>query len=154
MKSVGVGAAFFWGAAAGQGAPPAGDPMPVLEIRALPQKPGVDTQAALKRACTALAETLGERPEGTWGTWVELPPGSYTEGGNAPSVQPASTHPPIVRLFAFEGKSPEAIERMLTVVAETLASALNVEPGNVFVIYDEGRSGRVHAGGHVIKKGS
>ncbi len=128
--------------------------MPLLEVRALPQKPGVDPHAALARACAALAEALGERPEGTWGTWVELSPGAYTEGANAPAVQPHDTHPPVVRLFAFEGKPPETVEKMLTVVAETLAGALGLEPGNVFVIYDEGRSGRVYSGGNVVKKGS
>lgn len=128
--------------------------MPVLEVRALPQQPGVDPHGALRRVCNALAAALGERPEGTWGTWVELPAGAYAEGGNAPALQPHDTHPPIVRLFAFEGKSPEVIERMLTVVADTLADALQVGPGNVFVIYDEGRSGRVYSGGNVIKKGS
>jgi hypothetical protein len=43
---------------------------------------------------------------------------------------------------------------MLTVVADTLAQELAVEPGNVFVVYDEGRSGRLHSGGNVVKKGS
>jgi phenylpyruvate tautomerase PptA (4-oxalocrotonate tautomerase family) len=126
--------------------------MPVLDIRALPQKPGVDAQAALKRVCTELAQMLGERPTGTWGTWVELLPGSYTEGDDAPAVQPDATHPPLVRLFAFEGKSRETVERMITLVADTLADALRVEPGNVFVTYDEGRSGRVYSGGSLIKK--
>jgi len=127
--------------------------MPVLEVRALPQKPGVDRHAALKRVCTELAGALGERPSGTWGTWVELPPGAYVEGDDAPAVQPDSTHPPIVRVFAFEGRSPDLIEKMLTVVADTLATALQVEPGNVFVVYEEGRSGRLYSGGSVVKKG-
>jgi hypothetical protein len=126
--------------------------MPVLEVRALPQRQGVDRDAALKRACLALAAAVGEAPHGTWGTWVELPPGSYTEGGNAPPVQPRDTHPPLVRLFAFEGRSQDVVERMLTVVADTLAKELDLEHGNVMVTYDEGRSGRVYSGGAIVRK--
>jgi phenylpyruvate tautomerase PptA (4-oxalocrotonate tautomerase family) len=124
--------------------------VPVVEITALPQPDGTDVEAALKAVPLALAELLGEPPHGTWAVWTELAPGRYAEGGEAPERQPAGTHPPLVRLLGFEGRPPEQIEAMLTCVAETLARELALEPGNVFVRYEEARSGRLYDGGSVV----
>jgi phenylpyruvate tautomerase PptA (4-oxalocrotonate tautomerase family) len=126
--------------------------VPVVQIRALRQPGLVDTGAVLARVAGALAELLGEAPEGTWATWEELGPGGYVEGSVAPDEQPRATHPPLVTVLAFEGRPPELVERMLTVVAETLAAELELEPGNVFVTYDEARSGRVYDGGRIVRR--
>jgi phenylpyruvate tautomerase PptA (4-oxalocrotonate tautomerase family) len=124
--------------------------MPVIEITALPQPADVDVGAALAAVTTALAELLGEAPAGTWATWEELEPGRYAEGDDAPAVQPRGTHPPLVRVIAFEGRGPERVAAMLTCVAETLARELRLEPGNVFVRFEEARSGRLYDGGAVV----
>ncbi len=126
--------------------------MPVVEIRALPQQAGVDVSRALTAVCRELAATLGEEPSGTWATWETLEPGRYAEGESAPAEQPRSTHPPLVRLRAFEGRSEETAERMLTTVAGVLAQELDLEPGNVFVVYDEALSGRIFDGGAVVRR--
>lgn len=55
-------------------------------------------------------------------------------------------------ILAFEGRSPEIIERVIVVAAEVLASGLQLERGNVFVNYREALSGRVYTGGEVVKK--
>jgi hypothetical protein len=41
---------------------------------------------------------------------------------------------------------------MLTCVAEVLARELRLEPGNVFVGYEEVRSGRLASGGSVVRR--
>jgi phenylpyruvate tautomerase PptA (4-oxalocrotonate tautomerase family) len=128
--------------------------VPVVRIRALPQPGVVDLPAVLGRVSRALADLLGERPERTWATWETIGSGHYAEGGRAPAEQPRGTHPPLVRMLAFEGRPPELIERMLVCVAETLAHELDLEPGNVFVTYEEARSGRVYDGGRVVKRAS
>jgi phenylpyruvate tautomerase PptA (4-oxalocrotonate tautomerase family) len=126
--------------------------VPVVRIRALRQPGLVDTAAVLASVSQALADLLGEAPDGTWATWEELGPGAYVEGSVAPDEQPRSTHPPLVSLLAFEGRPAEVVDRMLTCVAETLARELDLEPGNVFVTYDEVRSGRVYDGGRVVHR--
>lgn len=128
--------------------------IPVLRIRALPQPEGVDVAAVLGRVSLALADLLGEPPAGTWATWETIEAGRYAEGDDAPVEQPRSTHPPIVSLLAFEGRAPELVEGMLVCVAETLARELELELGNVFVTYDEARSGRLYDGGRVVRRGS
>ena len=124
--------------------------MPIVRIAALPQAEGVDVATALATVATELAALLGEPAHGTWATWETIEPGRYAEGASAPASQPRDTHPPLVRLLAFEGKPREQVEAMLTCVADVLARELRLEPGNVFVVYEEAGAGRLYTGGAVI----
>ncbi len=123
--------------------------MPMIQIRALPQKPGMDVPAALRRTCCDVAARLHLPPNQVWATWVTLAPGHYAEGDVESDFQPAGTHPPYVEVIAFEGRPPEAVSMVITVVAESLVAALELEAGNVFVVYHEAHAGRVYAGGEV-----
>ena len=123
--------------------------MPVVEIRALPQRDGIEIGAVLTALTAALAALLNEEPSGTWATWEEIAPARYAEGGDTPLSQPRETHPPLVRETAFEGRSPELVAAMLDTVAGTLTRELGLDPGNAFVRYDEVRSGRLFTGGEV-----
>jgi hypothetical protein len=128
--------------------------VPIARIRALPQPGVVDLSTVLGRVSRALSDLLGERPEATWATWQTIESGCDAEGELAPDEQPRGTHPPLVSLLAFEGRPPDLVERMLVCVAETLARELELEPGNVFVRYEEARSGRLYDGGRVVRRGS
>jgi phenylpyruvate tautomerase PptA (4-oxalocrotonate tautomerase family) len=124
--------------------------VPVVRIRALPQR-DVDTARVLTRVTRELADVLGEEPRGTWATWETIPPGQYAEAGAIPSEQPRSTHPPLVSVVAFAGRGPELIERMLVRVADVLVRELGLDPGNVFVTYEEAQPGRLYTGGQVMR---
>jgi phenylpyruvate tautomerase PptA (4-oxalocrotonate tautomerase family) len=121
----------------------------VVRISALPQRGGHPPERALAAVTHALAELLGEEPGGSWATWEAIPAGRYAEGGESPAFQPASTHPPLVEVVAFEGRPPELVARMLETVADVLARELELEPGNVFVRYVEATAGRLYTGGRV-----
>jgi phenylpyruvate tautomerase PptA (4-oxalocrotonate tautomerase family) len=122
--------------------------MPIVQVTALRQRVGVDTATVSHAIVLAVSRELGEEPSGTWVTWQTLGPGSYLEGEHdAPSEQPPATHPPFVRISAFEGRDPELIARVLSAVAGTIVRELGLEPGNAFVIWDELRAGRLHTGG-------
>lgn len=125
--------------------------MPVVRIRALQQPESVAIAAALSAVATELAELLGEEPQGTWATWETIQPGHYAEGSDVPTTQPRHTHPPLVTVTAFEGRSDELVGRMLTCVAKTLVRELGLGEGNVFVTYDEAHSGGIYTGGRVIR---
>lgn len=126
--------------------------MPIFHVLALPQNADVNPTAVLKDLCRGLAEHLGVDERQVWGTWDGLPAGRYVEGGRDEDTQPHGTHPPLVRIMAFEGRSDAQIEGVLTRAAEILGDRLGIDPGNVFVHYEELRSGRVLAGGKVLKK--
>jgi hypothetical protein len=122
--------------------------VPVLRIEALPQAERVDVEAALERLCNELAELVGEAPGGTWAAWGTLD--HYVEGVRPASTQPASTHPTLVRLTAFEGKPPNQVADLLRRTASVLERELRLDPGNVFVSYEEARRGLLYTGGEVV----
>jgi hypothetical protein len=124
--------------------------MPVLEVRALPQDPPVDVPAVLGRLCSAVAHAAGCPERQVWATWHTLPDGAYVEGRNDAERQPHETHPPLVRVLALAGRSPENVAAVLQAAGSSLAGSLGLEPGNVFVHYDEIPSGRVLAGGRIL----
>lgn len=114
--------------------------MPVVRIRALPQ-PSADPQTVAAAVATALAGELGEDPRGTWATWQTVE--AYAEGDVTPAEQPRDTHPPLVTVLA-RGRPPEVVTRMLRSVGDTLVRELGLEPGNVFVTYEEVEPGRLY----------
>jgi phenylpyruvate tautomerase PptA (4-oxalocrotonate tautomerase family) len=122
--------------------------VPIVQVIALRQRVGVDVDAVSHAIVRAVAAELGEDPAGTWVTWQTLGPGAYREGDSPPpSEQPAATHPPLVRVSAFEGRPPETVARVLSAVAGTIVRELGLEPGNAHVVWDELHAGRVHTGG-------
>ncbi|MBI4727286.1 hypothetical protein HY768_08730 [candidate division TA06 bacterium] len=126
--------------------------MPIIEIKALPQKEEVDTAEALKTICVRLADKMGIEPKQVWATWTTIAPGSYIEGEAQAKAQPYATHPPLVNMMAFEGKSDSEIETAMLTIAEELAKHLQIDPENIFIKYDETKSGRVFTGGATIIK--
>lgn len=122
--------------------------MPIVEVTALRQRVGVDLAVVSRAIVLAVSRELEEDASGTWVTWVTLAPGAYREGvGDAPLEQPPATHPPLVRVNAFEGRSPDVVARVLSAVAGTVVRELGLEPGNVFVSWHELRAGHLHTGG-------
>ena len=86
--------------------------MPIVQVTALRQRVGVDLDLVSRAIADAVSRELGEEPSGTWVTWQTLAPGAYREGvDDAPLDQPEATHPPIVRISAFEGRPPELVAR-------------------------------------------
>jgi phenylpyruvate tautomerase PptA (4-oxalocrotonate tautomerase family) len=126
--------------------------MPVIQVKALPPRPGTDVTEAMRRISSGLAESLDVPANHVWITWETIPPWHYVEGSRAAAIQPEGTHPPLVRVQMFEGRSAEEIERVLSLIADLVAEHLGLERGNVFVRYEELLSGRVHSGGSVVKR--
>jgi phenylpyruvate tautomerase PptA (4-oxalocrotonate tautomerase family) len=124
--------------------------VPILQVEALPQAPGVEVEPALAAVCGEIAALLDEEPSGTWATWRTLE--HYVEGSDGPAVQPHSTHPPIVRVIAYRGREPEGVADLLRRTATVLARELRLEDGNVFVLYEEAQPGRLYTGGEVVDR--
>jgi phenylpyruvate tautomerase PptA (4-oxalocrotonate tautomerase family) len=122
--------------------------VPIVQVTALRQRVGVDLDVVSRALVLAVSRELGENASGTWVTWQTLAPGGYREGeDDAPLEQPPATHPPVVRVTAFEGREPDVVARVLSAVAGTVVRELGLEPGNAFVVWDELQAGRLHTGG-------
>jgi hypothetical protein len=117
--------------------------VPVVRIRALPQH-GVDPRVVSIAVANALASELGEEPRGTWVTWETVD--AYAEGGVAPALQPRDTHPPIATVLAG-ARPPDVVARMLRAVGDTLVHELGLEPGNVFVTFEQVDAARLYDAG-------
>ncbi len=126
--------------------------MPVLKIMALPPPPEVDVTAVLSATCVELARVAGVPAHAIWATFLPLAPAHYVEGETAATGAERDTHPPLVELIAFEGRSDALIAAMLETTARCLAEGFRLEPGNVYVSFTEAPSGRVHTGGHVRRR--
>lgn len=125
--------------------------MPVVTIRALPQSDMV-VERVLTAVTSGIATALDEDSSGTWATWEEIGARRYAEGDDLADGQPHDTHPPLVRITAFEGRSDEQIAAMLDAAAAAIAEQLGIEPGNVFAVYEEARSGRISTGGRIVRR--
>ena len=125
--------------------------LPVFHVKALPQKDDSKIQSALKKTCVAISEIYGCRAEQVWATWEEVKSGFYCEGNRVLDKQPNETHPPICQLICFEGKTPEQIERILSIAAITLSESMGI-PNNIFITYQEVKSGQVISGNRVLKR--
>jgi hypothetical protein len=125
--------------------------MPILQIRGLPQKNPVRIQQALKKATAAIAAAYGCPPNQVWATWQEIRAGWYVEGATAAMQQTAGTHPPIAELICFEGKPQDVIEKTLAAAAQAISEGLGLGK-NVFVGYQELKSGQVIAGDGILRK--
>jgi phenylpyruvate tautomerase PptA (4-oxalocrotonate tautomerase family) len=108
--------------------------MPVIEIATLPPAHDLDVARALAAVTTEVADFLGEDPRGTWAIYHPIAPGHYAEGDDAPAVQPATTHPAIVRVFA--NRPPERAADLLAIVGAAVVRAFGLEEGNVFVRFE------------------
>lgn len=126
--------------------------MPVIEIKALQQKEWISVPIVLKKLATKIAQVIGDQDKKVWATWDTVKPEHYVEGTVESPHQPAGTHPPIVKIIAFEGRPQELIDKMMAAVAELLVKELELEAGNVFITYQELPSGHVFDGGKVVKK--
>lgn len=105
--------------------------MPIIEIEALPPRESFDTRAALAYVTAHTAAFLEEEPRGTWAIFRPLAAGHFAEGDDAPAVQPGSTHPAIVRVFA--NRAPDEVAPLLEVIGRAVVEAFGLEEGNVFV---------------------
>jgi hypothetical protein len=126
--------------------------MPIFEIKALPQGPGIDIQAAMKRLCIEIAALMKVSEHQVWATWQIIEPGWFVEGGKAADIQPPDTHAPIVNLIAFEGRDPALMEQVIMRATDILTSALKLSPGNIYMHFTETLSGRTYTGGELRRR--
>jgi hypothetical protein len=125
--------------------------VPVIEIHALPKHNEVRIPEVLRNTTHAVAEAAGIDKKQVWATWIPIPAGAYAEGDDIPVVQPGNSHPPIVHLYAFEGRTKEQREAMLNAAAESVTTHMQLEPGNAFVVYHEIGAGYVYDNGQVVQ---
>jgi hypothetical protein len=123
--------------------------MPVIEINALPQKSHVDIEQTVKSIAIAVAEVLRIPSNKVFCTWNEINKNYYSAGETVAAVQPDSSHPPIVKLTLYEGRTPALIEGAISAIAEELQKSMKSPEKNAFISYLEAKSGQIFTGGQI-----
>jgi phenylpyruvate tautomerase PptA (4-oxalocrotonate tautomerase family) len=121
--------------------------MPAICIQSLPGHALNKRQEIMKSIARDVAEIAKVPERAVFCTWQVLEAGAYIQNGEIAESQPENSHPPIVTLTLFEGRSAEQIEQALNAIAKHLSSI-----GNVFISVHEAKSGEVFTGGGVRKK--
>lgn len=80
-------------------------------------------------------------------TWQFYPPNSYCVGGKVSPSQPKQSHPVLIDVFAPDFNSQQKIEKMLTVVANSVAEHAGIGVDNIFVSFRPARAGQVFSNG-------
>ncbi|MFT5389870.1 MAG: phenylpyruvate tautomerase PptA (4-oxalocrotonate tautomerase family) [Gammaproteobacteria bacterium] len=125
--------------------------MPFIHVRSLPFEPELDVAPILAGLTRDLVDTSGVDSNHVTVTWDYFAPGHYSVGGDAPTVQPASTHPVIAELFVPDFYAVETLEAMLRCVGASIAARAPVDVGNVFVSYRAALSGQVYEDGDLVR---
>ena len=104
--------------------------MPLIEIDALPQPPGIDPAKVTVAVNRAVAAALGSRLDAVWTVWRTVS-GPYARGGDVQSEQGRETHGPIVHVYHH--RTPAEVASLVAAIEETLTRELSIAPDNVFV---------------------
>ncbi len=120
----------------------------MIELQALPQGIGQERIQELLQELAAIAsETLRAPLKAVFVIFRPLEAGHYMHMESALPLQTKDSHPPLLRISAFTGRSPEQISDCLRKSANAIALSLNLDPGNVFASFVELQSGHVLTGG-------
>jgi phenylpyruvate tautomerase PptA (4-oxalocrotonate tautomerase family) len=108
--------------------------------------------AVLKKMNIEVAKETGYEPRNIWSYWLFIDRHMYAVGDvTAAAIEPES-HSPIIEITGFEGKSDELIAKIIRTVAKVISEEMQIEVSNIFITYNEVKSGRVFDGGEIVYK--
>ena len=123
--------------------------MPVIHIRSLPLKPGLNAGEVACELSRRFAAKLKIDLEHVSVYW-DSNPTCYAVGGVVLDSQPDDAHPVLVNVLAPDFNSPQKIESMLRAIARELSALTGIEESNVFVCYQAARSREVFDAGDIV----
>ncbi len=125
--------------------------MPFIHIRSLPFQRPFKAAPVLAGLSEDFAAATGIALRHVTATWSFFEPGHYAAGGAIAPGQPDNSHPILIDILAPDFSPPDAIENMLTCVADSIAKRARVPRENVFIHYRQAHSGMVFDAGAVVK---
>lgn len=122
--------------------------MPMIELQALPQGIGQERlQELLSELAHIASDSLKAPLKAVFVVFRPIEAGCYMHEDSAIPLQTKDSHPPLLRISAFVGRTGEQIAECLRRCAESIELSLGLESGNVFASYVELQSGHVLTGG-------
>lgn len=125
--------------------------MPFVHVRSLPFEIPIDISTVVEKISRDLAAVTGIGLEHITATWTFFAPGRYAAAGKCVSHQPMDSHPVLVDLLAPDFNPPETVENILKSVAFSICEHTDIPVQNIFINYQQARSGMVFDAGQVMK---
>ncbi|OMH26591.1 hypothetical protein [Motiliproteus sp. MSK22-1] len=125
--------------------------MPFIHIKSLPFETAIDIQPVVEAITLDFAKGTDVAAEHVSATWEFFNAGHYAVAGKAPKYQPENSHPILVDLLAPDFHSKAHIEKMLSIVAESVSKRLGVSINNIFVNHRQAATGMVFDQGKVVR---
>jgi len=127
--------------------------MPIIKIDALPQQ---KTKREISLIIQMLANLVAKEMEipayAVRCIWQEIDPIFYTQGGHVgKKTQPRTSHGPLISFTLFEGRGSQFMEKLLHLIAKTLAIALEIDPKIICIICYEHKFYHVLDHGQIFK---
>ena len=118
--------------------------MPIVTVHALPPADPARVERCLSALIEALAIALQQDQQGVWAQWVDVQ--TMHTGTERRSIE---SHCPVVIIRARAGRHGGVIQAGLRAAAEATSAALGLPLEDVWVHWEELRTGRVFAGGGI-----
>ncbi len=125
--------------------------MPVINVKSLPVNDHTNIPEILIRLNASVAEAMEIKPEHVWSYWEFIKSGFYSVGKDVAAETHEQSHSPIITITGIEGTPQEKISKAFEAIAKLIASELEIDYGNVFIVYDELKRGMVFGSGETIK---
>ena len=126
--------------------------MPVISIKTLPLNRPLKINEILRKLNLQVSNDTGIEANQIWSYWQFIERHLYAVGDSTAAAINPESHSPIIEITGFEGKPEELIEQLMRSVAGVIAQVLEIEVTNIFITYNEVRSGRVFDGGEIVKQ--
>ena len=123
--------------------------MPVIDIKTLPTPDAVDRGAVMRQVITALSDAISTPAERIFAGWTFYE--SQADGLEVTTEFQRSTHPPIVAVDMFQGRTKEQKVNALRAIADVLKKELDFA-GHPFVHIRDIPNAQVTTGGNVIDR--
>lgn len=122
--------------------------MPVIQIQTLETPDTIDKGTVLKGVITKLSAAIDTPENRIFASWQTSD--CMVDQMTASTSFRADTHPPLVRIDMFTGRTPEKKKKALQEIAAYIKEQLDFA-GNPFVYIYDIQNGHVMTGGNVIE---
>ena len=124
--------------------------MPFIHIKSLPFEKPKNITKILGKINRDFAAQTGVPLEHMHSTWEYFQPGHYAKGELAPEFQPAAPHSVLVELLTPDFNKGGMVQKMLQVLAASLAVHAEIPLRKIFILHQQASSGMVFDDGEVV----
>jgi hypothetical protein len=125
--------------------------MPFIHIKSLPLDKPINIQNTVVEISKDFAIETGISLEHVTVTWTYFQAGHYAAGGKVSANQADDSHPLLIDVLAPDFNSQTQLEKMLSIIANSVSRHTGISVTNIFIHYREASSARVFDSGVISR---